>query len=78
MVCLVVQVEKSSTINKVKRQLQRRFPFLDYITDFKARRIILYRFNKEINNELMNNIMCNHNVIAVMVDDFNFLEDPYF
>ena len=78
MVCLVVQVENSLHMNSVKKYIQFRFPFVKYITDFKKRRIILYKFDKNITNNVMNNIMKHHNVIAVMIDDFNFLEDPYF
>lgn len=78
MVCLVVQVEKSSQINRVKRHLQLRFPYLKYITDFKQRRIILYKFDENTNNELMRLILDYRNVIAVMVDEFDFIGDPYF
>jgi hypothetical protein len=78
MVCLVVQVDKPSQVKRVKRQLKFRFPILKYITDFTQRRIILYRFDENTTNELMRQILDHRDIIAVMVDDFNFLEDPYF
>lgn len=74
MVQIIVQLDSDININKVKEIIRNKYPKLNYITECHNIRSIIYRFNKETTNNVINNIKKIQYVNSVTIDEFNYYQ----